>query len=89
MRHFILSRWVGNANILSEKAHRMCTIKRRPYKRMALEITGDTKCEMTLVISFSALFVHASKLYIPSTPNNSNKTHTFMCLGRTGRFGQH
>ena len=29
-----------------------------------------------------------SKLYIPSTPNNSNETHTFMCLGRTGRFGQ-
>ena len=29
------------------------------------------------------------KLYIPSTPNNSNGTHTFMCLGRTGRFGQH
>ena len=29
------------------------------------------------------------KLYIPSTPNNSNETHTFMCLGRTGRFGQH
>ena len=29
-----------------------------------------------------------SKLYIPSTPNNSNETPTFMCLGRTGRFGQ-
>ena len=29
------------------------------------------------------------KLYIPSTPNNSNKTHVFMCLGRAGRFGQH
>ena len=28
------------------------------------------------------------KLYIPSTPNNSNETHTFMYLGRTGRFGQ-
>ena len=29
------------------------------------------------------------KLYIPSTPNNSNETHTLMCLGRTGRFWQH
>ena len=29
-----------------------------------------------------------SKLYTPSTPNNSNETHTFICLGRTGRFGQ-
>ena len=29
-----------------------------------------------------------AKLYIPSTPNNSNETHTFICLGRTGRFGQ-
>ena len=28
------------------------------------------------------------KLYIPSTPNNSNETHTFMCLGKTGCFGQ-
>ena len=25
----------------------------------------------------------------PSTLNNSNETHTFMCLGRAGRFGQH
>ena len=33
-------------------------------------------------------FYFWSKLYIPSTPNNSNETHTFMCLGRTGRFGQ-
>ena len=30
-----------------------------------------------------------AKLYIPSTPNNSNETHTFMCLGRAGHFGQH
>ena len=29
----------------------------------------------------------SAKLYIPSTPNNSNATHTFMCLGRAGRFG--
>ena len=29
-----------------------------------------------------------SKLYIPSTPNNSIETHSFMCLGRTGCFGQ-
>ena len=34
------------------------------------------------------LFSFQPKLYIPSTPNNSNETHTFMCLGRTGRFGQ-
>ena len=25
---------------------------------------------------------------LESAPNNSNETHTFMCLGRTGRFGQ-
>ena len=36
----------------------------------------------------SQLFNPKPKLYIPSTPNNSNETHTFMCLGRTGRFGQ-
>ena len=33
-------------------------------------------------------FISRPKLYIPSTPNNSNVTHTFMCLGRTGRFGR-
>ena len=33
-------------------------------------------------------FIYLTKLYIPSTPNNSNETHTFMCVGRTGRFGQ-
>ena len=33
-------------------------------------------------------FYLQAKLYTPSTPNNSNETHTFMCLGRTGRFGQ-
>ena len=29
-----------------------------------------------------------AKLYIPSTPNNSNETNTFMCPGRTGRYGK-
>ena len=33
-------------------------------------------------------FMAKAKLYVPSTPNNSNETHTFMCLGRTGHFGQ-
>ena len=40
-------------------------------------------------IGIWAGFGPVAKLYIPSTPNNSNETHTFMCLGRTGRFGQH
>ena len=26
---------------------------------------------------------------VPSNLNNSNETHTFMCLGRAGCFGQH
>ena len=29
-----------------------------------------------------------AKLYIQSPPNNSIETHSFMCLGRTGCFGQ-
>jgi hypothetical protein len=33
------------------------------------------------------LFNPYPKLYTPSTPNNSNETHTFMCLGRTGQVG--
>ena len=31
----------------------------------------------------------AAEIYIQSAPNNSNEIHTFMCLGRAGRFGQH
>ena len=38
--------------------------------------------------AFLVFLVIIPKLYIPSTPNNSNETHNFMCLGRTGRFGQ-
>ena len=34
------------------------------------------------------LFEDWAKLYIPSTLNNSNETHTFMCLGRAGCFEQ-
>ena len=30
-----------------------------------------------------------SEIYIQSARNNSNETHTFMCLGRAGSFGQH
>ena len=30
-----------------------------------------------------------AEIYIQSAPNNSNETYTLMCLGRTGRFGQH
>ena len=35
------------------------------------------------------LFALKTEIYIQSAPNNSNETHTLMCLGRTGRFGQH
>ena len=28
------------------------------------------------------------EIYIQSAPNNSNETHTFMCPGRAGHFGQ-
>ena len=34
------------------------------------------------------LFSLKSKLYTPSTLNNSNETYTFMGLGRVGRSGQ-
>ena len=30
-----------------------------------------------------------AEIYIQSAPNNSNETHTFMCLGRASHFGQH
>ena len=35
-----------------------------------------------------SVFAIESKLYIPSTLNNSNRAYTFICLGRAGRFGQ-
>ena len=37
----------------------------------------------------SPFFTVYPEIYIQSAPNNSNETHTFMCLGRAGRFGQH
>ena len=39
-------------------------------------------------VYWATILSQGSKLYTPSTPNNSNETHTFMCLGRTSRFGQ-
>ena len=53
-----------------------------------------SKSERTLIEMLTTglkynYFEQQSKLYIPSTLNNSNETHTFMCLGRAGRFGQH
>ena len=46
------------------------------------------KFEKVLFLFKLQVIVPDPKLYIPSTPNNSNETHTSMCLGRTGRFGQ-
>ena len=68
-------------------------------KAMILEISSKTKPTSHVLFITNQIGVHKgldplvlseleSKLYIPSTPNNSNETHTFMCLGRTGRFGQ-
>ena len=30
-----------------------------------------------------------AEILILSAPDNSNETHTFMCVVRAGRFGQH
>ena len=53
---------------------------------------GTTSKGKVSILGVVALWVDCRdipKLYITSTPNNSNETHTFMCLGRTGRFAQH
>ena len=50
------------------------------------------KLELYPIWQFSKIiFVFGGfpEIYIQSAPNNSNETHTFMCLGRAGRFGQH
>ena len=33
--------------------------------------------------------IKSPEIYIQSAPNNLNESHTFMCLVRAGRFGQH
>ena len=55
--------------------------------RLSVPVRGLTRLSGPNEIDSFQSWRH-SKLYIPSTPNNSNETHTFMCLGRTGRFGQ-
>ena len=48
---------------------------------------------IVLVVSGHALFLSPllwchPEIYMYSAPNNSNETHTFMCLGRADRFWQ-
>ena len=43
----------------------------------------------TILHRLDSKTISVPKLYTPSTLNNSNETHTFICLGRVGRFGQH
>ena len=62
----------------------------RDYNIIAGGDINGRKCVLTNeMASDKCLFVSRAKLYIPSTLNNSNETHTFICLGRAGRFGQH
>ena len=71
--------WQANLNLTMK--NKILTIHfqwhiQQPYSSHELNTIHKSKCILW------------PKLYIPSTPNNSNETHTFMCLGRTGRFGQ-
>ena len=58
---------------------------------------GNTDQIMTLFVKSEAnrrVFTQVpfgvkSEIYVQSAPNNSNDTHTFMCLDKVGRFGQH
>ena len=40
-------------------------------------------------VLYALIFDRYPEIYIYSAPNKSNETHTFMCLGRAGRFRQH
>ena len=43
-----------------------------------------------MTVDFALLnFDQLAEIYIQSAPNNSDETHTFMCMGRPGCFGQH
>ena len=81
------------------------TIKSNEYKTFALFHVSILQSYAILVTSkgFPVFEIRKNldlrkilstpKIFLKSTfhctPNNSNETHTFMCLGRTGRFGQH
>ena len=52
----------------------------------SVEFVSEPTCSANIT---TILYSMNPKLYTPSTLNNSNETHTFMCLGRAGRFGQH
>ena len=58
----------------------------------AFQLPGSFSPSIIFLTYFSQLFVdfstYLSEIYIQSAPNNSNATHTFMCLGRAGRYGQ-
>ena len=71
----------ANTQILKSECTTYC---RTEYLDWDCNMNWYSEIHIPLKNSFNLL----SKLYIPSTPNNSNETHTFMCLGRTGRFGQ-
>ena len=58
------------------------------YSICILGVSSGSYLKMTVSVFPNLGSTLDPKLYIPSTPNNSNETHTFMCLGRTGRFGQ-
>ena len=52
-------------------------------------VSGEMIHEESISKADPEIMIIDSEIYILSAPNNSNETHTFMCLGRAGRLGQH
>ena len=69
--------------------HQKCTFKSKKQNLYIHEMRNFDFWPLDFVLNnIPVLRSLSPMLYIPSTPNNSNETHTFMCLGRTGCFGQ-
>ena len=65
-------------------------VQKHKYRSFFISIGGKNTLQKSQDQTWCLCFLRSgAKLYIPSTLNNSNETHTFMCLGRAGRSGQH
>ena len=59
----------------------------RNINKITFNFIGKSDISNNHIFTFKVMLI--PKIYVLSAPNDSNETHTFMCLGRAGRFGQH
>ena len=59
----------------------------RIFVKIGLNFVDSVISGMIIHVNTGSILL--AEIYIQSAPNNSNETHSFMCLGRAGHFGQH